>query len=89
VTVCVRAQDIKIIKEDVPIKDSLKRNVFTGTIADLFPLPEYCLMWFRIDGSSRDFDFEAKFPRFIKERYDLRRGESVRVAFWEPKIMLL
>lgn len=89
VGLCVRAQDIKIIKEGVPIKDSLKRNVFTGKIVDLFPLTDYCLMWFKVDGSGREFDFEVKFPRYLKERYDLYTGRSLRVALWEPTIILL
>ncbi|MCP4606391.1 MAG: ABC transporter ATP-binding protein [Proteobacteria bacterium] len=89
VKLCIRGQDIKIVKEGVGIKDSLERNVFEGTIVNLFPLSDYSLMWFKVDGSSREFDFEVKLPRHIVVRHDLYSGKAVRVAFWEPKIIVL
>ncbi|MCP4599543.1 MAG: ATP-binding cassette domain-containing protein [Proteobacteria bacterium] len=89
VTLCVRQQDIKIIKRDLPIKDELKRNVFNGVIVRLFPLLDYCQMWFQIEGSDKEYDFELKFPRHIKERYDLQPGKPIQVAIWEPKIIVL
>ena len=88
VSLCVRAQDIKIVREGAPLKDSLVRNVFAGEISALFPLPEACLMWFRISGSKREFDFEVRFPRHIMLRHSLRTGKQVRVAFWEPTIIV-
>ena len=88
VSVCVRQQDIKVIREDAPLRESLRRNVFTGTIVSLFMLPEHCLMRFRIDGSPGPFDFELKFPVYIRQRLDLAAGGKVRVAFWEPSIII-
>ena len=88
IKLCVRQQDIKIIKGDSPVKDSLERNLFSGEIVSLFPLPEYCLMNFRIDGSPKRFDFELKFPRYIIERHNLYQGKKIRVAVWEPNIIL-
>ena len=89
VTLCVRGQDIKVVREGVDLKDSLKRNVYGGEILDVFPLSEFCLMWFRIDGSHREFDFEIRFPRHIVQRHDLHARKRVRVAFWEPTIIVL
>ena len=85
---CIRQQDIKIIKEGSPVKDSLNRNLFSGEIVTLFPLPEYCLMNFRIDGSPQRYDFELRFPRYLIDRHDLYPGKKIRVAIWEPKIIL-
>ena len=85
---CIRQQDIKIIKEGSPVKDSLKRNLFSGEIVALFPLPEYCLMNFKIDGSPRRYDLELRFPRYLIERHSLYPGKKIRVAVWEPKIIL-
>ena len=88
VRLCVRAQDIKIVREGVPLRESLKRNVFAGEIVELFPLPEACLMWFRVDGSGREFDLEVRFPLHIVQRHGLHAGKRVRVAFLEPTIIV-
>ena len=89
VKLCIRQQDIKLIKEDCPIKDSLQRNVFSGTIVSVFPLPEYCLVCFKMEGSPQEYDFEIKFPRYLLERHNLYRGKKIQVALWEPSIILL
>jgi hypothetical protein len=88
VKLCVRPQDIKIIREGSSIKDSLKQNIFSGEIISLFPLPEYCLMRFKIGGSPQEYDFEMRFPRYLRERHDLYPGKKIRVALWEPNIIL-
>ncbi len=88
IKLCIRPQDIKIIKKGSPIKDFLKRNIFSGEITSLFLFPEYCLMQFRIEASPQEYDFELRFPRYIRERHDLYAGKRVRVGIWEPKIIL-
>jgi ABC-type Fe3+/spermidine/putrescine transport system ATPase subunit len=88
VKVCIRQQDIRIIKEGAVIKDFLRRNVFSGEIANLFPLREEYVMWFRIDGSPNPHDLELRFPLHMEGRHDLREGKKLRVAVWEPMIMV-
>lgn len=89
VKICIRQQDIKVIKEGSPLKDSLQRNIFSGKIVSVFPLPEYCLVCFKIEGSPQRFDFEIKFPRYLLERHNLYKGKKIQVAIWEPSIILL
>jgi len=89
VTLCVRQQDIKIISEGTPVKDSLRQNIFSGKIISILPLPEHCLMLFKLDGSPEQHDFELKFPRYIMERHSLRQGNQIRVALLQPNIILL
>ncbi len=88
VTVCIRQQDIKIVRENVPLKDSLKRNVLEGSIVELFPLPDFCLMWFRLIKSNQKYDMELKFPLHIINRHNLYPAKKVKVAIWEPTIIL-
>jgi ABC-type Fe3+/spermidine/putrescine transport system ATPase subunit len=88
VKVCVRQQDIRIIKEGAAIKGSLKRNVFSGEIASLIPLREEYVMWFKIEGSQKRYDLEARFPLHMEGRHALHEGKRIRVALWEPMIML-
>jgi ABC-type Fe3+/spermidine/putrescine transport system ATPase subunit len=85
---CLRQQDIKVIKKDEKVKESLKRNVFSGKIKTLFTLPEYCLMTFSINGSPKPHDFELKFPRYIIERHNLYEGMEINAAVWEPNIIV-
>jgi len=88
VDICIRQQDIKIIKEGNPLKDSLKHNVIAGRIVSVFPFPEYCLLYFKINGSPRAFDFEIKLPPYLKERHNLSPGKAAQVALWEPNIIV-
>ncbi len=85
---CIRQQDLKVIKKDEEVKDSLKRNRFSGKIVALFNLPEYCLMNFKITNSLLPHDFELKFPRYIVERHKLFQGMEIDVAVWEPSIII-
>jgi ABC-type Fe3+/spermidine/putrescine transport system ATPase subunit len=88
VRLCVRPQDIKIVREGMPLKDSLRRNTFSGSIVSLLPLPESCLMWFKMHGSPNPYDLELKFPAYIRVRHQLSPGQDIRVALWEPNIIL-
>ncbi|MFH1842478.1 MAG: ABC transporter ATP-binding protein [bacterium] len=85
---CIRQQDIKIVQDDLPVAESLRRNVLAGEIVALFPLPDSCLMWFRLAGSPREYDLEVKFPAYLRERHQLAAGQRIRVAFWEPSIIV-
>jgi ABC-type Fe3+/spermidine/putrescine transport system ATPase subunit len=87
VTVCIRQQDIKILKPDEPVRDFLKRNVFEGRLTRLFPAPESCTAWFQLAGSDQECDLELRFPRYLVIRHDLAPGKKVAVAFWEPSII--
>jgi ABC-type Fe3+/spermidine/putrescine transport system ATPase subunit len=86
VKVCIRQQDIRIIKDGEAVKESLARNVFSGKITSLIPLREECVMWFKIEGSPKSYDLEARFPVHMEGRHGLHEGKKIRVAIWEPMI---
>ncbi len=86
VKLCIRQQDIRILKEDEPIRDSLKRNILAGEIRNLIHLREECVIWFKVEGSPRDYDLEARFPVHMEGRHGLREGRKLRIALWEPMI---
>lgn len=87
VHVCIRQQDIKVLKAGQPVREALRHNVFSGRITSVFALPEYCLIYFRINGSDREYDFEIKLPPYLQERHNLYPGKASAVAFWEPNII--
>jgi ABC-type Fe3+/spermidine/putrescine transport system ATPase subunit len=88
VKVCIRQQDIRIIKEGTAIKESLRRNVLAGEITNLFPLLEEYVMWFRVERSPKEYDLELRFPLNVEGRHSLYQGKKIRAALWEPMIML-
>lgn len=85
---CIRQQDIKLIKKKSEVKDVLKNNIFKGTIISIFPLLDYCLIKFKINGSPQNFDFEIKFPRSFRARYGLKQGGRIRIALVEANIII-
>ena len=88
VKVCMRQQDIRIIKEGAAIREPLRRNMLAGEITNLFPLLEEYVMWFRVGGSPRKHDLELRFPLNMEGRHRLYEGKRIRVALLEPMIML-
>jgi hypothetical protein len=88
VKVCMRQQDIRIIKEGAAVKQSLKRNILSGEITNLFPHREEYVMWFKIEGSPREHDLEMRFPVHMQGRHELREGKKIEVALWEPMIVV-
>jgi ABC-type Fe3+/spermidine/putrescine transport system ATPase subunit len=86
VEVCIRQQDIRIIKEGEAVRNSLKRNILSGEITNLIPLREECVMWFKITGSPRAYDLEARFPLRMEGRHELEEGKKISVALLEPMI---
>ncbi len=88
VKVCVRQQDIKIVKTDVPIRGTLANNVFPGSFVRLFPTSDACVAWFRMQGSEQPFDLELRFPLHIKGRLGLEAGVKASVAFHEPALVV-
>jgi ABC-type Fe3+/spermidine/putrescine transport system ATPase subunit len=88
VHVCIRPVDIKLLKEGKPLKGSLRRNTYSGRVVSLYSLPDSCIMHFATDGSPHLYDFELKFPPHISLRHELYPGKPLRVAFWEPSIIV-
>lgn len=87
VDLCIRQQDIKILKPGQPVREALQHNVFDGRIVSVFSFPEYCLLYFQIKDSFREYDFEIKLPPYLRERHHIDPGKKVSVALWEPSII--
>jgi ABC-type Fe3+/spermidine/putrescine transport system ATPase subunit len=88
VKLCIRQQDVRIIREGAEIREPLRRNVLAGDITKLFLLLEEFVTWFRVEGSPREYDLELRFPLHMEGRHKLYEGKKIRVALLEPRIML-
>ncbi len=88
VGVCVRPQDVKIIRDGMPLDEQLAANTYTATIRELYLLPQHCVLMVQVKGSPRPFDFEVRCPEYMKERHQLDVGGTIRIALWQPNIIV-
>lgn len=90
ITLCIRPQDIKIINPAYPVKAELADNVYEGQIRNVTRYPESAVLFVKIaDGSSsRDYDLELKFPLYILSRHNLYKQKHIKIALWQPNIIV-
>ncbi|WP_155321683.1 ATP-binding cassette domain-containing protein [Desulfosarcina ovata] len=89
VRLCIMPQDIKIIKEDQPIRGGLRKNTFQVEIVSILPLPDYFMVYAKLPESPKEFDFEIKVPRYLERKYNLYNRKKIRVAIPEKQIVLV
>ncbi len=89
-TICVRPQDIKVINPAYPVKQELADNVYEAEIKNLILYPESVSLLVKTPAATgRDYDFELRFPRYILQRHHLAEGRQIRIALWQPQIIVL
>jgi len=77
----IRPQDIKIIKDEIPVRDELKDNLFEGVITSSHFLSDSCIVKVK-----SVLNFELKFPIYIYQRHKLYNGKKVRIGIWQKGI---
>ena len=85
---CIRPQDIKIIRSGEPLAPQLQNNVFSVTICSLYLLPEHCVMRVVVKGSKQKHDYEIRCPAYMQDRHQLAVGNDIQVAIWQPGIIV-
>jgi molybdate transport system ATP-binding protein len=79
---CIRPEEIMVLKEDRPVKKSLKGNIFTGKVVRIIEKGAEHTLFFK--QSSDDYDFEISVPNLAYRSLHIREGQLVKVAFkWE------
>lgn len=81
-TVCVRPQDIKIIKEGEPLREELRDNQYEGEIVSSYFCNDFCSMTVR-----SCVDLELRFPSYIYRRHNLSTGKKITVAIRQSAIV--
>jgi len=79
----IRPQDIKIIKEGLPIRDELKDNIFEGKIVSAHFLSDTTILKVK-----SVVDFELIFPSYIYQRHNLYIGKKIRIGIWQKGISI-
>jgi ABC-type Fe3+/spermidine/putrescine transport system ATPase subunit len=89
ISLCIRPQDIKIINPAYPVKAELADNVYEGRIKDILLYPESAVLFVKVEGNSNgDYDFELKFPLYILRRHNLYEQKRIKIALWQPNIIV-
>lgn len=78
---CIRPQDIKIIKQGLPIRYELMDNLFEGEIISSHFYNDFCTIKLR-----SAIDIEIRFPIYIYQRYHFFNGKKIRIGIWQPGI---
>jgi molybdate transport system ATP-binding protein len=83
----VRPDEIMIIREGKPVKDSLRQNIFEGEIVDIVNKGRYHLVYFQTN--ERKIPFEISIPNYTLRNLDLSVGKLVKIALREESLWVM
>jgi ABC-type Fe3+/spermidine/putrescine transport system ATPase subunit len=83
----VRPEEVMILREGKPIKESLKRNIFEGIISDIAGRGRHYTILFQ-DKEEKIF-FEISIPNYAFRNLDLSIGKSVKVALRDESLWVM
>ena len=83
----IRPEEVMIIREGKPVKESLRRNIFPGKITDIIDKRMYQLINFQtMEGK---INIEISLPNYAFRNLDLSIGKIVHVALREESLWVL
>jgi ABC-type Fe3+/spermidine/putrescine transport system ATPase subunit len=83
----IRPDEVMIIREGKPVKDSLKRNIFEGEILDILDRGVYHMVYFQTLGGK--IPFEISIPNYAFRNLNLSIGRIVKVALREESLWVM
>ena len=83
----IRPEEVMILREDKPVKDSLKRNVFEGEVLDMTDKERYHLVYFQT--TEGRIPFEISIPNYTFRNLNLSIGNKVRIALREESLWMM
>ncbi len=83
----IRPEEVMIIREEKPVKESLRRNIFLGKIVGISDKRRYQLIDFQtIEGK---INIEISIPNYAFRNLDLAVGKIVSVALREESLWVM
>ena len=83
----IRPEEVMIIREGKPVKESLRRNIFPGKITDIIDRRMYQLINFQtMEGK---INIEISLPNYAFRNLDLSIGKIVHVALREESLWVM
>jgi ABC-type Fe3+/spermidine/putrescine transport system ATPase subunit len=83
----IRPEEVMIIRQGKPVKDSLRQNIFEGEILDITDRGRYHLVYFQT--TEGRLLFEVSIPNYAFRNLDLSIGKIVRVALREESLWIM
>jgi ABC-type molybdate transport system ATPase subunit len=83
----IRPEEVMIIREGKPVKDSLKQNILEGEILDITEKGRYHLVYFQtMEGKIL---FEISIPNYAFRNLNLSMGKRVTIALREESFWVM
>jgi len=83
----IRPEEVMIIREGKPVKDSLKRNIFLGKIIDIIDKRRYQLV--NLQTMEGKISVEISIPNYAFRNLNLSIGKTVHVALREESLWVM
>jgi len=83
----IRPEEVMILREGKPVKDSLKRNIFEGKIIDITDKGKY--HWVNFQTRVGRVPFEISIPNYAFRNLNLSIGKMVRIALREESLWMM
>jgi ABC-type Fe3+/spermidine/putrescine transport system ATPase subunit len=83
----IRPEEVMIIREGKPVKDSLKQNIFEGKIMDISDKERYQLVYFQTTGG--EILFEISIPNYAFRNLNLSIGKKFKIALREESLWVM
>ncbi len=83
----IRPEEVMIIREGKPVKDSLKRNIFLGKIMDITDKRRYQLV--NLQTMEGKINIEISIPNYAFRNLDLSIGKIVHVALRDESLWMM
>jgi len=87
VNLFIRPEEVMILREGKPVKDSLKRNIFEGKIIDITDKGKY--HWVNFQTREGRILFEISIPNYAFRNLNLSIGKVVRIALREESLWMM
>jgi len=83
----IRPEEVMIVREGKPVKDSLRRNIFEGEILDIADKGRYHSVYFQTKEGK--ILFEISIPNYAFRNLNLSTGKIVKVALREESLWVM
>ena len=83
----IRPEEVMILRESKPVKDSLKRNIFEGKILGIIDKGKY--HWINFQTNEAHILFEISIPNYAFRNLNLSIGQMIRIALREESLWVM
>jgi len=83
----IRPEEVMIIREGKPVKESLKQNILPGKIVDIADRRRYHLV--SVQTAEGEVQIEISIPNYAFRNLDLSVGKTIRVALREESFWIM